>query len=74
MPMHIRAGSVFHLENNSKLHIHEDIGENWLVKSKWEVPVDKTWKFTMSEKVDLYKFMKNDHGSFKAGFSLEMKL
>lgn len=74
MPLHLRAGSVFHLENNSKLHIQESIGQEWLVKSKWEVPVDKTWKFTFSEKMDLYKMMKNEQASYKAGFSLEMKL
>jgi len=74
MPMYLRVGSVFHLENNSKLHVQESIGDEWLIKSKWEVPVDKTWKFIFNEKMDLYKMMKNEHSSYKAGFSLEMKL
>ena len=57
-PMYLRTGSCFHLDNKSKLSVYGSFGETWCARSKWEVPVDKTWKVTVNDKMDLLKFMK----------------
>jgi hypothetical protein len=46
-----------------------------IVRSKWEVPVDKHFKVTVSDKMDALKFMKQEKScGYKMGISVEMKL
>ena len=74
-PMYLRTGSCYHLDNNTKLSTFGSFGEQWNVRSKWEVPVDKHWKVTVNDKVDLLKFLKQEKSpGYKLGISVEMKL
>ena len=75
MPMYLRTGSCFHLDNKSKLSVYGDFCDKQIVKSKLEIPVDKQFKVTISEKMDVLDFVKMEKScGYKMGISVEMKL
>ena len=75
MPLYLRSGSCYNLENKSKLSVFAFLTDTWLFRSKWEVPIDNKFKVTVSDKMDLLALMKMQKScGYKIGFAVEMKL
>jgi hypothetical protein len=75
VPLFLRAGSCFNLDNKQKLSTYFYLGKQWMAKTKWEVPVDEKFKLVISDKVDMLEFLKmSPKAAYKLGFALEMKI
>ena len=75
MPLFMRAGTCYHLENKQKVQTFFSLGKQWMYKNKWEVPVDDKFKLVVTDKCDLLEFIKmSPKAAYQLGFALEMKL
>ena len=53
MPLFYRHGSCFHMANKTKIMTQMNIGKQWWLTEKLEVPLDDKVKMTVSNKYDL---------------------
>ena len=74
MPLFLRAGTLFTCENKIKYHRFYNLGQQWWITEKVEVPIDSNTKVTVNSKYDLLKAAKFDKTGFQAGLAVEIKL
>lgn len=74
-PLFLRYGGVYNLSNKTKFQLMMNVGKQWWITEKWEVPLDDKFKMTMNTKFDLLQYPKGTvKESLQAGFGVEMKL
>jgi hypothetical protein len=74
LPLFLRWGGHYHLENGTKITSRLFLGKQWLFTNHIDVPILKQLKLTVSEQADLYAAINSPKDlGYKMGIAMEFK-